>query len=115
MNAKLNQYPSAIASLEESLLQANLEVEIQSERLAFFDGEIEAVIASDSALKNEQQRKAKRLEKQQEPDYLEAKAALKDALLRRERLSIQLNQMRNEFSVAKLEARMKVANLEAVA
>jgi len=112
---KLNQYPQVIASLEESLLQASLDVEIYSEQLSFMDADIEAAIASDSSLKNDQMRKARRLEMQQDQDYLDSKSRLKDAKLRRERLSIGLNRMRNEFSVAKLEARTAIANLEAVA
>lgn len=44
---KLNQYPKAIACLEESLLQASLDVEIYSEQLSFMDADIEAAIASD--------------------------------------------------------------------
>jgi hypothetical protein len=112
---KLSQYPKAIASLEETLLQASLNVEIYGEHLSFMDAEIEIEIACDGDLKNDQMRKAKRLELQQQPDYLDAKTRLKDAKVQRERLSIELNQTRNEFSVAKLEARNAIANLEAVA
>jgi hypothetical protein len=61
---KLNDYPQAIALLEEKILVVNREIEIQSELLSFMDGEIETAIASDNALKNEQNRKAKRLEMQ---------------------------------------------------
>lgn len=112
---KLNQYPKAIACLEESLLQASLNVEIYSEQLSFMDADIEAVIASDNALKNEQNRKAKRLEMQQQPDCLEVKANLKAAKEERSRLAIRLNLLHNQFSVAKLEARLQIAQLEAVA
>lgn len=112
---KLNQYPKAIACLEESLLQASLDIEIYSEQLSFMDADIEAAIASDSSLKNEQMRKARRLEMQQDQDYLDIKSRLKDAKLQRDRHSIQLNLLKNEFSVAKLEARTAIASLEAVA
>ena len=112
---KLNQYPTAIAQVEEALLKASIDVEVQTELLSFMDGEIEAMIASDSALKNEQHRKARRLDLQQQPDYLQGKIALKEAKEDRERLQIKLNWLRNQFSVAKLEARLQIAQLSAVA
>jgi hypothetical protein len=43
------------------------------------------------------------------------KANLKAAKENRDRLSIKLNLLRNEFSVMKLEYRMQIAQLEAVA
>jgi hypothetical protein len=112
---KLNEYPQAIALLEEKILVVSCEVEIQTELLGFMDGEIETAIASDSQLKNEQHRKAKRLELQQQPDYLAAKSSLKEAKEQQARLAIKLNLLRNEFSVMKLEYRMQIASLEAVA
>lgn len=112
---RLNEYPQAIALLEEKILVISREVEIQTELLSFMDGEIETVIASDSQLKNEQHRKAKRLELQQQPDYLAAKSCLKEAKEQQARLAIKLNLLRNQFSVMKLEYRMRIASLEAVA
>ena len=112
---QLNRYPQALASLERALLKVNLEVESHEETLSFLDEEIETSIARDGDLKNEQMRKARRLKLQQQPDYLQMKSRLKDAKLRREQASIQLNQVRNEFSVAKLEARLRAASLEVAA
>lgn len=112
---KLSQYPQAIAQAEEALLTAIIDVEVQTELLGFMNREIELLIASDEGLKNEQQRKAKRLELQQQPDYLQFLASLKEAKEDRERLQIKLNLLRNEFSVTKLEARLQAAQLEAVA
>lgn len=112
---KLGQYPKAIAQAEEALLTAMIDVEVQTELLGFMDGEIELTIASNEGLKNEQQRKAKRLELQQQPDYLQVLLSLKEAKKDRERLQIKLNFLRNEFSVTKLEERKAIASLEAVA
>jgi hypothetical protein len=112
---KINEYPQAIARIEEKILVVSREVEIQTELLSFMDGEIETAIASDPQLKNEQQRKAKRLELQQQPDYLAAKSSLKEAKEQQARLAIMLNLLRNQFSAAKLEARLQIAQLEAVA
>ena len=115
MIEQLKRYPTAIASVEEKLLKLALEIEIQTELLSFLDADIEKAIASDPQLKNDQARKAKRLELQQQPDYLEVKANLKEAKEDRDRTLIGFNQLRSEFSVLKLELRMQIASLEAAA
>lgn len=112
---KLNQYPQAIAKVEESLLNTTLDLECWQEELYFLNGEIELAIACDADLKNEQMRKAKRLELQQQPDYLQIKNKVKEAKINRDRLQIQVDLLRNQFSVAKLEARLRAASLEAAA
>ena len=115
MIEKLKQYPKAIASVEEKLLKLNQEIAIENQLISFLDAELEKAIANDKELKNEQQRKTKRLELQQQPDYLEVKRKLTEIKEERDRQLIQLNQLRSEFSVMKLEVRMQIANLEAVA
>ncbi len=111
----LNQFPLKIAEAETKVLNLDRQVTIYKEQLSFMDGEIETAIALNKELKNEQQRKTKRLELKQEPDYLQAKASLTEATEKRDREVIQLNLLRNQFSVAKLEARQAIANLESVA
>ncbi len=115
MIEQLKQYPKAIASVEEKLLKLNREIEIQNQLISFFDADIEKTISDDKTLKNDQQRKSKRLELQQQPDYLEIRRKLTELKEQRERNVIQLNQLRSEFSVMKLELRMQIANLEAAA
>ncbi|MGK7895079.1 MAG: hypothetical protein AB4372_16025 [Xenococcus sp. (in: cyanobacteria)] len=114
-NLKLNQFPNKIAEAETKILGLAHQVTIHKENLSFMDGEIELAIAFNKELKNEQQRKTKRLELKQEPDYLQAKASLTEATEKRDKAQIELNLIRNQFSVAKLEMRQKIANLEAVA
>ncbi len=115
MIEKLKQYPKAIASVEEKLLRLNQEIEIQNQLISFLDADIEKAIANDKDLKNEQQRKTKRLELQQQPDYLEVRRKLTEIKEERDFNLIKLNQLRSEFSVMKLELRMQIANLEAAA
>ena len=123
MTMKLNEYPNALseaapsatANTELKILGLSKEIEIQTERLGFMDAEIEKVIAQDKDLKNEQQRKTRRLELQQQPDYLQTKSALKEAKQTRDSWNISLNLLRNQFSVAKLEMRMAIAKLESAA
>ncbi len=80
--------------------------------LSYLDEEIETEIAQNQELKNEQQRQAKRLELQQQPNYLELKYNLKEAREERDFCAIELNQSQNEFSVLKLEMRLHIARLE---
>lgn len=111
----LKQFPNKIAKAETKVLNLDREIKIHKENLSFMDGEIELAIANNKELKNEQQRKTRRLELRQEPDYLQAKAALTEANENRDKAQIDLNLIRNQFSVAKLETRVAIANLEAVA
>ncbi len=111
----LNQFPLKIAEAETLILSLERTVNIYKEQLSFMDAEIEISIASNKELKNEQQRKTKRLELKQQPDYLQVKVALTEANEKRDKEVIQLNLLRNQFSVAKLETRVAIANLEIVA
>ncbi len=108
-------FPEAIAEAEKIILNINCQLDICKEQLWFMDAEIEAEIAGNKELKNEQQRKMKRLELQQEPDYLDRKCQLKKIKEQLDRENIKLNLLRNQFTVAKLEARKAIADLEAVA
>ena len=76
---------------------------------------LKKTLKRDKSLKNDQHRKAKRLELQQQPDYLQICNSFKQAKEDRDRTLIKLNQLRNEFSVMKLEVRMMIAQLEVAA
>lgn len=109
---ELNDYPKAIYDHQLKLNGSRNQVEIQQERLAFLDGEIESAIALNPDLKNEQQRKAERLKLRQEPDYLQAQSALKAAKETLKVEEIYLTLLRNQFGVAKLFARRQIVELE---
>lgn len=115
MIKQLKQYPSAIASVEKELLKLNGEIVIQNQLISFLNADLEKAIANDRELKNEQQRKTKRLELRQQPDYLEVQQKLIQITEKRDLTLINLNQLRNEFSVIKLELKAQIAHLEAVA
>ena len=73
--------------------------------------DIEKAIASDDTLKNDTQRKAKRLELQLKADYNQM---ISDILKSKDKISnleIELNLANNRFSVAKLRSRFEIANL----
>lgn len=107
---KLNEYPQQIYQQQLKIHHWEQQIEIHTEQLMFMDADIENAIALDKDLKNDQQRKAKRLEMQQHPDYLQIKTQLKEAKEKRILESIYLDLMCNQFSVLKLEERRKIAD-----
>ena len=110
---KLHQYPQKISQVQHNILELELQINIYSEQLSFMDCDIEAAIAGDKELRNEQQRKAKRLELKQEPDYLGAATSLKEFKQKYRAEQIKLEFLRGEFSVAKLEYRLRAAEMMA--
>ena len=111
---KLSDYPTAIAKLQRQILELDQEIITLSESVSLFASLIDKAIAFDTSLKNEAQRKATKLERQQDdPDYYEASTALKEAKRKRDQLGIELDLLRSQFSVAKLEARSAIVHLEA--
>jgi hypothetical protein len=113
---QIRKYPELIARAEKKLLLCERQLEMEAERLNFLNAEIEKVILGEAAgLKNEQQRKARRLELQGEPDYLGARRELAEAREARDQQTIEVNRLRNEFSVVKLVLRREIAAIEAVA
>lgn len=101
---KIYQLEIQIHRLQEGLI-------IEEENLSFLNGSIEEAIANNKSLKNEQQRKAERIARRQMPDYLETTTAIK-RLKSDIRLSeIELNFLKNQFSVAKLQYRKDIASM----
>jgi hypothetical protein len=115
MQLKLNQFPRAIAKAEADVLSVQTEIAIVVDQLASRDADIEKAIATNEALKNDQQRKAFRIDSQREYDYIALQTDLKDLKFKQAKAEIDLNQLQNEFSVAKLEARLQIAHLEQIA
>lgn len=110
---QLNEYPIAIAKLQRQLLNLDQAIISLGESLSILGVEIEKQIVSDASLTNDTKRKARRLELQQSDlDYCKASIALKEAQAKRDRLDIDLQLLRNQFSVLKLEERRSIAQLE---
>lgn len=74
--------------------------------------EIDTAIAFDSDLKNDAQRKAKRLELMSTAEYRKAVANLLMAQDERAEIEIDTNLLRNQFSVLKLQLREAIAARE---
>lgn len=116
VKSQLQAYPEAIAQLQRKLLKVDQRIRQLSESVTILMAAIERQIAFDAALKNDSQRKARRVElMESDSDYISATIALKAAQDRRESLLIELQLLRNQFSVLKLDLREAIANKELAA
>ncbi|MBD3883098.1 hypothetical protein IFO70_15140 [Phormidium tenue FACHB-886] len=109
---KLIDYPAAIAQQQRSLLREEQHVRRLQEVVNRIIAEIDTQIAFDTDLRNDAQRKAKRVELMRSPEYQRAFVNLQMAQDRRSEIEIDLNLLRNQFSVLKLEMREAIATRE---
>ncbi|HEY9699662.1 MAG TPA: hypothetical protein V6D10_20545 [Trichocoleus sp.] len=109
---KISEFPQQIADKQLAVLSQEQKVRKLKDILQTFDREIECAVAFDAELKNESQRKSKKAELQADEEYqgtlLELQHA-QDALVK---LQIEADLLRSQFSVAKLEFRLSLAQLE---
>jgi len=111
----LSKLPQSIAEQSYKLLSLDSQIKDARELVAKFESAIDAKIAF-GEFKNAEQRKAAKAAMSAES--LELQEALHN--LRwldedRERQSVELNLLRDRFSIAKLEAREKIAKMESLA
>jgi hypothetical protein len=109
---KLIDYPAAIAEKQHQLLRAEQYVRRLKDVVDRLTAEIDTDIAFDTELRNDAQRKAKRIELMKGAEYRKALANLQIAYDERAELEIDLNLLRNQFSVLKLEKRETIATRE---
>lgn len=109
---KLIDYAAAIAEQQRKLLQADQRIRRFQDIVNHLTAEIDTTIAFDVSLKNDAQRKAKRLEMMNAPEYRTAVANLQIAQDQRAEIDIDLNLLRNQFSVLKLEKREAITTRE---
>lgn len=109
----LADFPDAIASYETKLHYQNRQISTLLAAIAEIEAETDGVIAFDANLKNDMQRKAKRVELLNESFYKKCTADLNEAIDRRSDVQIELDRLRNLFAIAKLDRRHAVARLEA--
>lgn len=109
----ISDYPQKIADLQRQILHADQQLRTLRESAIFCLNAIDKAIAYDSTLKNDLQRKAKRAElTESDGDYISAALALKHAEDFRTQKDIDLQLMRSQFSVVKLERREAIATME---
>lgn len=110
MKLSLSQYPSAIVLAAQSVNELEYQMAEVRQHIARLEGNAEMVVAFETALKNDNQRKARRFEVLQvNQEYQRALDALNRISTEKANALARLEHLRNEFSVAKLETRLTIA------
>jgi hypothetical protein len=109
---KLFDYPTAIAQQQRQLLQTDQHIRRLQDILNHLTAAIDTAIAFDTDLKNDAQRKARRVEMMASAEYRKALGNLLIAQDKRTEIEIDLNLLRNQLSVLKLEMRETITNRE---
>lgn len=110
MKFRLDQYPSAIAQAAHHVNELEQQIAEIRQHIARLEGNADMVVAFETALKNDNQRKARRFEVLQvNQEYQRGFDALNRATTEKANALAYLERLRNEFSVAKLETRLAIA------
>lgn len=110
MKLHLSQYPTAIAQAAEAVNALDHQIAEVRHHLSRLEGNADMVVAFEANLRNENQRKARRFEVlQANSEYQRAMDALTRLSTDKANALARLEHLRNEFSVAKLEARLAIA------
>lgn len=106
---KMSQYPAAIAQAAQVVNEVDAQIAAVTQHIARLEGSADRVAAFEQGLKNEDQRRARRFEWLcVNQDYQTAQNTLTRLLADKANALTHLEYLRNEFSVAKLEARMAI-------
>jgi len=107
---KLSQYPAAIAQASQAVNDLDAQVAAVQLLINRIEGNADKIAAFESDLKNDSQRKARRFEVLQiNLEYQMALDKLIHVNAERGNAIAHLEYLRNQFSVAKLEARLAIA------
>ncbi len=106
----LSEYPAAIARAAQTANDIDERIAETRNHIARLEGNAEMVIAFENHLKNDAQRKARRFEVlQSNLEYARALNTLLRLTTEKSNAIAELERLRNAFSVAKLEARLTIA------
>lgn len=110
MKFSISQYPAAIAQAAQAVNELEHQIGEARQHIARLEGNADMVVAFETNLKNDNQRKARRFE------VLLVNQEYQKAIDTQIRLTIDkanaighLEYLRNQFSVAKLETRLAIA------
>ena len=116
MNAStLNKYPQEIATLTYQVVELGTQIRNMRSAIADIESEIDSCIAF-GEFKNDAQRKAAKSQMLKEhKDYSQMCEQLQALIDKQAHTEINLNLIKNRFSIAKLEARERIAKMESLA
>jgi hypothetical protein len=107
---KLSDYPVAIARTNQAIVELDYELSALRQVISAFECKAEMIVATDSNLKNDSQRKARRFELLEvNQEYQKAQELSAKLATEKSNAVAHLEYLRNQFSIAKLEARLTIA------
>ncbi len=110
---KLSNFPHAIATAQQKLLNLGKDLTIVRNQLLLEENSIDQAIAFSSDFKNDSQRKTAKAQMLQESAlYQSLTQYLADLTDKYNRVDINLQLVKNNFTVAKLEIRERIAKME---
>jgi hypothetical protein len=112
----LSTFPHAIATAQTKLVKLGRELAIARNALLLEEMEIDRAIAFSSEFKNDTQRKSAKSQMLQESAKYQELTSLFDGLNEKYQLAdIDMQLVKNNFTVCKLEARERIAKQETLA
>lgn len=112
----LSTFPHAIATAQQKLLNLGRDITIVRNALLLEENQIDQAIAFSNDFKNDSQRKTAKAQMLQESNlYQSISEQLTNLTDKYNRADINLQLVKNNFTVAKLEARERIAKLETLA
>ncbi|MBW4514509.1 MAG: hypothetical protein KME11_04730 [Timaviella obliquedivisa GSE-PSE-MK23-08B] len=109
---QLHEYPRAIATQQLAVLTAEKFVRNHQEEVNRLTAKIDTEIAFNEVLKNDTQRKTVRKTMMDEQGYREAAECLQAAEDKLKEMTIDLQLLINQFSIAKMIERRAIAEIE---
>ncbi len=107
---KMSQYPAAIVQAAQVVNELDTQIAAVGQHIARLEGNADRTAAFEQGLKNEDQRRGRRFELLcVDPEYQTAQNTLMRLMSEKASAIAHLEYLRNQFSVAKLEARMAIA------
>jgi hypothetical protein len=109
----LSNFPHAIATAQQKLLNLGKDITIVRNALLLEENSVDQAIAFSSDFKNDSQRKTAKAQMLQESAlYQSLTQNLADITDKYNRVDINLQLVKNNFTVAKLEMRERIAKIE---
>ncbi len=110
------KYPEQIFQLQNDLLELERAIAATQDSIKAYEAYVECCIACDDTLKNEQQRKAKKLELERgNEEMITWRSQVSDLLHQRGLRQAELEYARNLFTCWKLSERWAIAQIELAA
>lgn len=107
---KISQYPAAIVQAAQVVNELDSQIAAVSQHIARLEGNADRTAAFEQGLKNEDQRRGRRFELLcVSQEYQTAQSTLMRLMSEKASAIAHLEYLRNQFSVAKLELRMAIA------